>query len=68
MTRGCVHCAVLKVIATFFDAAQAHCMGCLFYFIARVEGFSDNSWAGAEEIMVEAEPWERCVNAEGVGG
>eukprot|EP00983_Pelagomonas_calceolata_P076053 1153263-Pelagomonas_calceolata.AAC.2 len=39
----------------------AHWMACIFYFIARAEGFTSNSWAGAVDTMVEAEPWGRIA-------
>eukprot|EP00967_Tisochrysis_lutea_P147871 scaffold281565_cov21-Tisochrysis_lutea.AAC.2 len=36
---------------------QAHWMACVFYFIARAQGFTSDTWAGAVETMVDADPW-----------
>ena len=45
-------------------AAQAHWMGCIFFFVARAEGKSDSSWVGgARERFERNEGWVRWVSA-----
>mmetsp|Transcript_24690 Transcript_24690/g.67287 ORF Transcript_24690/g.67287 Transcript_24690/m.67287 type:complete len:935 (+) Transcript_24690:138-2942(+) len=57
MMIGQVALTLLRTTTVLFYVA--HWMACIFYFIARAEGFTSNSWAGAVDTMVEAEPWGR---------
>ncbi|KAF5828598.1 cyclic nucleotide-binding-like protein [Dunaliella salina] len=57
MMLGQVGLTLLRTVTVLFYVA--HWMACVFYFIARVEGFTSGSWAGAVETMNEAEDWGR---------
>eukprot|EP00200_Dunaliella_tertiolecta_P013087 CAMPEP_0202393960 /NCGR_PEP_ID=MMETSP1127-20130417/93179_1 /ASSEMBLY_ACC=CAM_ASM_000462 /TAXON_ID=3047 /ORGANISM="Dunaliella tertiolecta, Strain CCMP1320" /LENGTH=636 /DNA_ID=CAMNT_0048996559 /DNA_START=2099 /DNA_END=4007 /DNA_ORIENTATION=+ len=57
MMIGQVALTLLRTTTVLFYVA--HWMACIFYFIARAEGFTSNSWAGSVETMVDAEPWGR---------
>ncbi|KAF5828009.1 hypothetical protein DUNSADRAFT_18369 [Dunaliella salina] len=57
MVLGAVAMTLLRTTTLLFFVA--HWMGCVFYFIARAEGLSSESWVGDSDAMLEADPWER---------
>mmetsp|Transcript_1828 Transcript_1828/g.4152 ORF Transcript_1828/g.4152 Transcript_1828/m.4152 type:complete len:929 (+) Transcript_1828:2109-4895(+) len=57
MMIGQVALTLLRTTIVLFYVA--HWMACVFYFIARAQGFTSDTWAGAVETMVDADPWGR---------